>query len=205
MTLPNKLTMLRILLIPVMIIIWYIPFFRETMVFSTGNGEFFYGLNLLMLLEFVIFAVASFTDFLDGKIARSRNLVTSFGKFADPLADKMLVFTAMTLIMVDCAKAGDWFWNLMPIWAYVIMLIREFMVSGIRMVVASKGTVIPAAKMGKWKTATTMVALIVLFFAHTNIVVAFIGMGLMYVACLLTIISGVEYFLNSKDVILESI
>ena len=205
MTLPNKLTMLRILLIPVMIIIWYIPFFRETMVFSTGNDEFFYGLNLLMLLEFVIFAVASFTDFLDGKIARSRNLVTSFGKFADPLADKMLVFTAMTLIMVDCAKDGKWYWNLMPIWAYVIMLIREFMVSGIRMVVASKGTVIPAAKMGKWKTATTMVALIVLFFAHTNIVVAFIGMGLMYVACLLTIISGVEYFLNSKDVILESI
>jgi len=204
-TLPNKLTMLRILLIPVMIIIWYIPFFRETYVFVTGEGGFFYGLNLLMLLEFIIFAIASFTDFLDGKIARSRNLVTSFGKFADPLADKMLVFTAMTLIMVDAAKAGDWYWNLMPIWAYIIMLIREFMVSGIRMVVASKGTVIPAAKMGKWKTATTMVALIVLFFAHTNIIVAFIGMGLMYVACLLTIISGIEYFLNSKDVILESI
>ena len=102
LTLPNKLTMLRILLIPVMIIIWYIPFFRETMVFNTGNG-FFNGLSLMMLLEFVIFAVASFTDFLDGKIARKRNLITSFGKFADPLADKMLVFTAMVLIMVDVA------------------------------------------------------------------------------------------------------
>ena len=204
MTLPNKLTMVRILLIPVMIIIWYIPFFRETMLFTTGDG-FFNGLNLMMLLEFVIFAVASFTDFLDGKIARSRNLVTSFGKFADPLADKMLVFTAMALIMVDVARGGEWYSNIMPLWAFVVMLIREFMVSGIRMVVASKGTVIPAAKMGKWKTATTMVALIVLFFLHTHVVVAIIGMSLMYVACLLTIISGIEYFWKSKDVILESI
>ena len=204
LTLPNKLTMLRILLIPVMIVIWYIPFFRETMVFNTGNG-FFNGLSLMMLLEFVIFAVASFTDFLDGKIARKRNLITSFGKFADPLADKMLVFTAMVLIMVDVAKWGDWYWNIMPVWAFVVMLVREFMVSGIRMVVASKGTVIPAAKMGKWKTATTMFALIFLFFLHTHIVVAIIGMSMMYVACLLTIISGIEYFINSKDVILESI
>ena len=106
MTLPNKLTMLRILLIPVMIVVWYIPFFRETMVFTTGEG-FFNGLSLMMLIEFVIFALASITDFFDGKIARKRNLVTSFGKFADPLADKMLVFTAMTLIMVDVSRGGS--------------------------------------------------------------------------------------------------
>ena len=198
MTLPNKLTLLRIILIPVMIIIWYIPILQKTFIPYTGIGNGYEGISWCFLIELIIFSLASFTDFLDGKIARKRNLITSFGKFADPLADKMLVFTAMVLLMIDNQ-------NNMPAWVFIVMIIREFMVSGIRMVVASEGTVIAAAKLGKWKTATTMVAIIVLFFSHTCLPVEIIGRVLMYIACALTIISGIEYFWKSKDIILKSI
>ena len=206
MTLPNKLTMLRIILIPVMVIIYYIPFFSNTYVFKLNGGSgFFYGLSLSSLIMFVIFALASITDFLDGAIARKYNLITSFGKFADPLADKMLVFTAMTLLMLDVLPYGDWYQYIMPAFAFIIMLIREFMVSGIRMVVALKGEAVAAGWMGKWKTFVTMIAIIVLFFMHIHIVIAIIGMVLMYIACLLTITSGIQYFYNARKIILESI
>ena len=196
MTLPNKLTLLRIFLIPVMIIIFYIPWFKEVKVI----GE----LTLLYLVEFAIFAIASITDFLDGHIARSRGLVTTFGKFADPLADKMLVFSAMAILMLEpvilpVTKST------MPMWIFVIMIIREFMVSGIRMLVASKGVVIPAGKLGKFKTFTTMVAICILFFSQLHIAVAYAGQIMMYIACLFTVISGAEYFWQSRKVIFESI
>ncbi len=188
MTLPNKLTMLRILLIPVMIIFYYIPYFKETVVF--------FDVSLLYLLEAIIFAMASFTDFLDGHIARKNNLVTTFGKFADPLADKMLVFTAMSIFLAD---------GVLPIFIFVIILIREFMVSGIRMVVVERNVVIAASKLGKYKTATTMVALIVMFFGGIHEGVYATGQVLIYIACILTIISGIEYFWKNKSTILESI
>lgn len=188
MTLPNKLTMIRILLIPVLIIIYYIPYLRDTMLFLNVSISYF--------VMCMIFIVASLTDFLDGAIARKYNLVTTFGKLVDPLADKCLVFAAMTVLMVD---------GLVPVWVFVIILIREFMVSGIRMIMIEHGTVIPAAKMGKWKTFTTMVAIIVLFFSglHTGVETA--GQVLIYIACLLTIISGVEYFWKCRKTILESV
>lgn len=215
MTLPNKLTMLRILLIPVMVVIWYIPALAENYVFqwdrsileASTSTVFFYGLSWRSLIMCIIFVVASVTDFFDGKIARDKNLITSFGKFADPLADKMLVFTAMLFIMVDVAgwRGQAWYWLIMPLWCYIIMIIREFMVSGIRMVCAAKGEVIAAGWLGKWKTFVTMVAIFVLFFAHVHVSIAIIGMVLMYIACLLTILSGIEYFIKSKNIILESI
>lgn len=188
MTLPNKLTMVRILLIPVMIILYYIPYLRET--------EVFLNVSLLYLLEAIVFAAAAFTDFLDGSIARKRNLVTTFGKFADPLADKMLVFTAMTMFLLD----GQF-----PLWAFVIILIRELMVSGIRMVAAGKDVVIAAGKTGKYKTAITMVTLIIMFFSSMHKGVFITGQVLMYLSVILTVISGVEYFWNSRKIILESI
>lgn len=188
MTLPNKLTMLRILLIPVMVILYYIPYLKETTIFLN--------VSLLYLLEAIIFAVASFTDFLDGNIARKRNLVTTFGKFADPLADKMLVFTAMSIFLAD---------GTMPLFIFVIILIREFMVSGIRMVVVERQVVIAASKLGKYKTATTMVALIVMFFSGAHEAVFIVGQVLIYIACLLTIVSGVEYFWKNRKTILETI
>ena len=187
MTLPNKLTMVRILLIPVMVILYYIPQLREIE---------FAGLSLLYLLEVIIFALASFTDFLDGNIARKYNLVTTFGKFADPLADKMLVFTAMSIFLAD---------GILPMWVFVVIIIREFMVSGIRMVVVEKNVVIAASKLGKLKTATTMVALIVMFFAGMHNAVLITSQVMMYIACALTVISGIEYFWKNKATILESI
>ena len=135
---------------------------------------------------------------------RKHKLVTNFGKFADPLADKMLVFSAMAILMLesrDLPVTG----LTMPMWAFVIMIIREFMVSGIRMLVASKGVVIPAGKLGKFKTFTTMIAICVLFFAGAHDIVAYSGQILMYVACLFTVISGAEYFWQSRKVIFESI
>ena len=197
MTLPNKLTLVRIFLIPVMIIIFYIPWFSQNYIGETG-------ISWLYLVEFGVFAIASITDFFDGHIARSKNLVTTFGKFADPLADKMLVFSAMAILMVS-ARNDLVTGSVMPMWAFVIMIIREFMVSGIRMLVASRGVVIPAGKLGKFKTASTMLAICVLFFSQAHIVVAYVGQALMYVACLFTVISGAEYFWQSRKVIFESI
>lgn len=197
MTLPNKLTLIRIILIPVMIILFYIPWF-------SNNTVPVLGMTWLYLVEFILFAVASITDFFDGHIARSQNLVTTFGKFADPLADKMLVFSAMAILMVS-ARNDLVTGSVMPMWTFVVMIIREFMVSGIRMLVASRGVVIAAGNLGKLKTFTTMVAICVLFFSQTHIIVAYIGQGLMFAACFFTVISGIEYFWNSRKVIFESI
>ncbi len=188
MTLPNKLTMLRILLIPAMIVFCYIDWFKVNYAFLN--------VSWLYLILVIIFVVASLTDFLDGYIARKYNLVTTFGKLADPLADKMLVFSAMTILMLD---------NLIPMWVFIVILIREFMVSGIRMVVIEKGTVIAAAKLGKWKTFVTMVAIIVLFFSGLHEGVRITGLVLIYIACALTILSGIEYFWKNRKDILESV
>lgn len=197
MTLPNKLTLLRILIIPVMVILYYIKPLRKMEVINIGDG-----LSLLYLIEFILFVLASLTDFLDGHIARKYNLVTTFGKFLDPLADKLLVFTAMTIFMADNIVYNNL--TLLPLWVFIIMLIREFMVSGIRMLASSKGEVIAAGKLGKLKTATTMLALCVCFFVSLNIVVFYIAYVLVMLSCLLTIISGIEYFYNSRKIIFES-
>ena len=159
MTLPNKLTLLRILIIPIMVVLFYITPLRSNA---------FLGVSYLYLIEFVLFALASITDFLDGNIARKYNLVTTFGKFLDPLADKLLVFTAMVIFMAD----GDSYngVELLPLWVFIIMLIREFGVSGIRMLASSKGEVIAAGKMGKIKTFTTMIALCISFFVSFFII-----------------------------------
>ena len=141
MNLPNKLTMLRILLIPVFMVVLYWDFPGATWV------------------AVAIFIVASFTDLLDGKIARKYNLVTDFGKFADPLADKMLV-TAALLWFVEIGQ--------MPAWALLIVLVREFAVSGLRMVASDKGRVIAAGWSGKVKTASTMVCIVLMLLPGGN-------------------------------------
>ena len=195
MTLPNKLTLVRIILIPVMIILFYIPWFSENFIFL--------GVSYLYFIELLIFSIASLTDFLDGYIARKYNLVTTFGKFLDPLADKMLVFSSMAILMLNDSGVipnGP----LVPMWCFVVMIIREFMVSGIRMLVAQKGVVIAAGKLGKWKTFVTMIAIMVLFLSGIHEVVIWIGQILIYISCLLTILSGIEYFYKSRSVIFES-
>ena len=135
-----------------------------------------------------IFIIASLTDMLDGKIARKYNLVTDFGKFADPLADKMLVTAAM-LWFVENGQ--------MPAWALLIVICREFAVSGLRMIASDKGRVIAAGWSGKVKTASTMVCIVVMFLPIPFI----LNTVCVWVITLTTLYSGVEYFVKNKDVI----
>ena len=170
MNLPNKLTVLRILLIPVFVVVLYWGFSGSTYV------------------ALAIFIIASLTDMLDGKIARKYHLVTDFGKFADPLADKMLVTAAM-LWFVEIGQ--------MPAWALLIVIIREFAVSGLRMVASDKGRVIAAGWSGKVKTASTMVCIVLMFLP----IPAWLNTACVWVIALTTLYSGVEYFMKNKDVL----
>ena len=198
MNLPNNITIARILLVPIMMLMPYIGITAKTS----------FGLPIVNIIILIIFLVASFTDYLDGHIARRRNIVTNFGKFLDPIADKLLVLAA--LVMLVEAK-------IIPGWIPIIIAAREFMVSAIRMLVATEGKVIAASKLGKIKTVTQMVA-ISLAFLDTNYFMSFVcgaltGFALilnilmsvaMILAVIATIWSGVDYFMKSKDVVLQS-
>ena len=168
MNLPNKLTLLRIVLILPFLLVLYldVPF--------------------ASYIALVIFIVASLTDMLDGQIARKRNLITDFGKFADPLADKMLVTAAM-LWFVDTGQ--------MPGWALLIVIVREFAVSGLRMVASDKGRVIAAGWSGKVKTASTMVCIVLMFLPIPQV----LNTICVAVIVVTTIYSGVEYFVKNRD------
>lgn len=170
MNLPNKLTLLRMALVPVYMLFWHLPIPHNA------------------LIALGVFILASLTDLLDGHIARSRNLITDFGKFMDPLADKVLVLTAMIYF---CAA-----WR-MPAWAVVIVIFREFAVSGMRLVAVEQGRVIAAGWSGKVKTASTMICLCLM---HLEIPEA-LGWVCVWVIVLTTAYSGVEYFLKNKDCI----
>ena len=144
MNLPNKITVFRIILVPIMVIIPYLNI----------QGEFL-GIPVSWLIIDVIFIIASITDKLDGSIARSRNMVTNFGKFLDPIADKILVLAAMVMLVEM---------NKLPAWIPIIVLFREFVVSGYRLIAVEQGgKVIAASIWGKIKTATQMVAIILAF------------------------------------------
>ena len=170
MNLPNKLTMLRIILIPVFMVVLYWGF---------------PGANYVAL---AIFIAASFTDMLDGKIARKYNLVTDFGKFLDPLADKLLTIAVMTVFTQ---------WGRFPAWALMIVLTREFAVSGLRMIASDKGRVIAAGWSGKVKTASTMVCIVLMFLP----IPGWLNTVCVAIIALTTLYSGVEYFAKNKDII----
>ena len=170
MNLPNKLTVLRIVLIPAFM------------------GILYWGFPGAQYVALAVFILASLTDFLDGYIARRDGLVTDFGKFADPLADKMLVTAAM-LWFVEIGQ--------MPAWVLLIVLVRECAVSGLRMIASDAGRVIAAGWSGKVKTASTMVCIILMFLPIGSVINA-ICVGIIAVT---TLYSGVEYFAKNKDVI----
>lgn len=198
MNLPNKITVARILLIPVMIIIPFLGL-NEIVFGDVTQG------NLIVL---IIFLVASFTDFLDGYIARKNNLVTTFGKFLDPIADKLLVLAALIMLVEQ---------GIVPAWIPVVIAAREFIVSGIRMLAAGEGNVIAASWLGKVKTVSQMIA-IALAFLSTNTFMQFINGSLiggslvlnilmslgMLISVGTTIYSGVDYFMKSKDIVLKT-
>lgn len=195
MNLPNKLTLFRIILVPIMVII---PFF--------GIENDFLGIPLTCLIIDIIFIIASATDKLDGYLARKNNQVTTFGKFLDPLADKILVLTAM-IMLVEMQK--------LPAWIPIIVLAREFIVSGYRLVAVEKGgKVISASKWGKLKTVTQMFAIILAFLdLHAfgdcftgelqggDFVLNLIVTVMMIIQVIATIFSGVDYLKGSKELI----
>ena len=195
LNLANKLTIFRIILVPIMAIIPYLNL----------KGDFL-GMPMMYFLMELIFIIASITDKLDGYIARSRNQVTTFGKFLDPLADKILVLTAMVLL-VELGK--------IPAWIPVIVLAREFLVSGYRLIAVEKGgKVIAASIWGKLKTVTQMIAIILVMFDKNAFWDCFRGgltgvdFGINLVATLLllistfaTIFSGIDYMKNGKDLL----
>ena len=170
MTLATKITLIRVAFIPAYLVLMYL---------SGGQT------GLWMLLALLVFIIASVTDFVDGQIARRCNQVSDFGKFLDPLADKLLTLSAMCMF---CQ------WGTFPAWALMLVLTREFAVSGLRMVAGPKGKVIAAGKSGKVKTASTMVGLC-LWMAFPGI--GFIGLLVTSVIVLTTIYSGVEYFIQN--------
>lgn len=187
MNLPNQLTVLRILMIPIFMIVALVSL-------NWGSLDMM-GVNLevTQLVAAIIFAVASITDWLDGKIARKHNLVTNFGKFADPLADKMLVMTAF-IVLVEQGKAAAWI--------VAIIVCRELAVTGLRLLLVEDGEVMAAAWPGKIKTATQMVAIILLLINN----VPFAAMNfpldqiMLYTCLIFTIYSGVDYFAKNKHV-----
>ena len=140
-----------------------------------------------------MFVVASLTDMLDGKIARKYNLVTNFGKFMDPLADKLLVVSALV-----CFIALD----RIPAWIVIIIIAREFIISGFRLVAAESGIVIAASWWGKWKTAVTMITIIFMIPDFGGTVVFWIEQVLIYASLILTIISLIDYLVKNKQVVL---
>lgn len=170
MTLASKITLARVFMIPA---------YMATMYLSGGQA------GLWMYLSLGIFIIASLTDYVDGYIARHYNQTTDFGKFLDPLADKLLTLAAMSIY---CQ------WGVFPAWALMIVLTREFAVSGLRMVAGPKGRVIAAGKSGKFKTASTMVGLCVMM-AFPGIAV--INTVVIAMIVLTTVYSGVEYFIQN--------
>ena len=170
MTTASKITLIRVAFIPVYMVLMYM---------SGGQP------NLWMWLGLAVFVVASLTDYVDGYIARKYHQVSDFGKFLDPLADKLLVIAAMTMF---CQ------WGQMPAWALMIVLTREFAVTGLRLVAVGNGTVIAAGWSGKVKTASTMIGLCVLM-AFPSI--AWLSWTVIGVIVVTTVYSGVEYFIQN--------
>lgn len=178
MNLPNKLTILRTILIPFFLIFIYTDFW--------GKGNAY--------IAVAIFIIASLTDLLDGKIARKYNLVTNFGKFMDPLADKLLVCSAL-IALVDLDR--------IPAWVVIIIIAREFIISGFRLIASDNGVVIAASYWGKFKTTFQMIMIILLIlnidYPYSNIV----NMVIMYIALALTIISLLDYIIKNYKVFID--
>ena len=176
MNLPNKLTIFRVILI---------PFFVVFMLVDITSVD--------KWISLAIFIVASLTDLLDGKIARKYNLVTNFGKFMDPLADKLLVCSAL-VCLVAMAK--------IPAWVVIVIIAREFIISGFRLIASDNGVVIAASYFGKFKTVFQMV-MICLMIADIE-AIAILTEVVMWIAVILTVVSLIDYLVKNKDVIKET-
>ncbi len=179
MNLPNRLTILRVCLIPFFVVAMLCPWVPYANYVAAA-----------------LFLAACFTDFLDGYIARKKNLITVFGKFMDPLADKLLVAAAMICFLVGENRE-------MPAWAVIIIISREFIISGFRLVAAEKGVTIAASYWGKVKTVVQMVMSVLLILNLRHPLFRVVDRVFIYAAVLLTVISLVDYIYRNKDIMKE--
>ncbi len=191
MNLPNKITVSRIFLIPLFLIVLTINF--DWGEINIGNNT----LPVTQLVGSIIFIIASLTDWLDGYIARKYNLITNMGKFLDPLADKLLVSAAF-IMLIELQIA--------PAWIIIVIISREFAITGFRLVASGEGVVLAASSMGKLKTVSQILAVILLMlnnfpFSYTNIPV---DMIMLYIALIFTVWSGLDYFIKNWNVMRDS-
>lgn len=177
MNLPNKLTILRVIMI---------PFFVLALLYNGGENQ------TLRYVAAAIFIIASLTDMLDGKIARKYNLVTNFGKFMDPLADKLLVCSAL-ICLVELKE--------LPAWMVIVIISREFIISGFRLVASDNGVVIAASYWGKFKTTFQMIAVVLLIVGIP--VLSMVTTAVVWIALILTVISLVDYIAKNVNVLKE--
>ncbi|MBR2788618.1 MAG: CDP-diacylglycerol--glycerol-3-phosphate 3-phosphatidyltransferase [Erysipelotrichaceae bacterium] len=196
MNLPNKLTLFRIVLVPVLCLVWLFPYDQFGVAFDslTVGGISVSYLNLIVL---VIFAIASITDYLDGNIARKNHIVTTFGKFADPIADKLLV---NTMLMIMAYK------HMIPLVCCIVMVLRDIVVDGCRMIAAQKGVVVSAGLLGKLKTALQMVTIILILFNNIPFEIWNIPMDelLIWFTTFISMAGGYSYFMQVREYIFES-
>ena len=188
MNLPNQLTVFRIILIPVFILLLSVPYDWQSLDVTGVMLKFNW------LLAAIVFAVASITDFLDGQIARRQHFVTNFGKFADPLADKLLVMTALIFL------TG---FNVVPAWMTAVIVIRELAVTGLRtLIVENNGKVLAAQMPGKIKTFSQMFAIFFLYLKDVPFTAIALPIGeiLLWIAVIFTIYSGIDYFWQNRVV-----
>ena len=196
MNLPNKLTIIRIILVPVVMLIWLFPYQSAGItlpVFQVGHVS----LPLLNLIVLAIFAIASFTDYLDGHLARKNNLITTFGKFADPIADKLLT----TSVLVTLAVKG-----MIPFLPVVIMLARDIIVDGCRMLAAQNGVVVAAGMLGKLKTVLQMFTIILVLLNNLPFELYYLPISdlLIWFTAFVSVAGGYSYFMQVKEFIFES-
>lgn len=177
MNLPNKLTTLRVIMI---------PFFVFFLLWQNGENYTF------RMIALALFIIASLTDLLDGKIARKYNLVTNFGKFMDPLADKLLVCSAL-ICLIEL--------NALPAWMVIVIISREFIISGFRLIASDNGVVIAASYWGKFKTTFQMVSVVLLILDIPAL--AFVTTICVWIALLLTIVSLVDYIYKNHKILKE--
>lgn len=196
MNLPNKLTIIRLIFVPLFILVYLIPYQMLGFHIPTFN-ILSTQLSLLDIILFVIFFVAAFTDFLDGHLARKEKMVTTFGKFMDPIADKLIVNTVLILL----AYSGD-----ISVLIPIIMIARDTFVDGIRLVASQNQVVLAASYLGKAKTMIQMIAIGILLL-H-NVIFEMMGIPMdqimIWLATMISVVSGVDYFIKNSQYILES-
>lgn len=196
MNLPNKLTITRLVLVPILVIVYLFPYDQFNINLLTLN-VLSTKLTIVDVLSFLIFCIASITDYLDGYLARKNNLVTTFGKFIDPIADKLIVNTSILLLASI---------NEISIIVPIIMISRDIIVDAIRLVASQKNVVLAASMLGKAKTMTQMIAICILLLK--NVIFAYFGIPMdqimIWIATAISLISGFDYFMKNKDYILES-